>query len=92
MTRDAGRALEAKRVFDLFDHVIESSKLGIRKPDPRIYELMCETLDVDPNQCVYLDDLGINLKPARAMGMTTIKVLNEQQLLSDLKAATGFPI
>ena len=92
MTEDAGRANEAKKVFDLFDHVIESSKLGIRKPDPRIYQLMCDTLEVDPAKCVYLDDLGINLKPARAMGMTTIKVLNEPQLLSDLKAATGFPI
>ncbi|MEL6245941.1 MAG: HAD family hydrolase, partial [Pseudomonadota bacterium] len=53
-------------------------------------ELMCEALQVDPSRCVYLDDLGINLKPARAMGMTTIKVLNEEQLLSDLSAATGF--
>lgn len=92
MTEDSGRANEAKKVFELFDHVIESSKLGIRKPDPRIYEMMCEALQVDPNRCVYLDDLGINLKPARAMGMVTIKVLNEQQLLSDLKAATGYRI
>lgn len=92
MTEDADRANEAKKVFELFDHVIESSKLGIRKPNPRIYEMMCEALQVDPNRCVYLDDLGINLKPARAMGMVTIKVLNEQQLLSDLKAATGYAI
>ncbi|MEL6828998.1 MAG: HAD-IA family hydrolase [Pseudomonadota bacterium] len=92
MTEDSDRANEARQVFDLFDHVIESSKLGIRKPDPKIYALMCEALEVDPKHCVYLDDLGINLKPARAMGMATIKVLNEQQLLSDLKAATGFPI
>jgi putative hydrolase of the HAD superfamily len=92
MTEDTDRATEAQKVFELFEHVIESSKLGIRKPDPRIYEMMCEALQVDPNQCVYLDDLGINLKPARAMGMTTIKVLNEDQLLADLKAATGFPI
>lgn len=92
MTSDDGRAAEIAKVFDLFDEVIESSKLGIRKPDPRIYALMCEALDVDPEACVYLDDLGINLKPARAMGMTTIKVLNEEQLLSDLAEATGWPV
>ena len=68
------------------------SKLGIRKPDPRIYALMCEALEVDPSDCVYLDDLGINLKPARAMGMTTIKVLGEDQLLDDLKSATGYAV
>jgi len=90
MTNDAGKAAKAGEVLALFDHVIESSKLGIRKPDPRIYALMCEALDVDPNKCIYLDDLGINLKPARAMGMTTIKVLDEAQLLDDLRAATGF--
>ncbi|MBR9835983.1 MAG: HAD-IA family hydrolase [Alphaproteobacteria bacterium] len=90
MSSDSSKAEAAGAVLDLFDHVIESSKLGIRKPNPRIYELMCETLDVAPENCVYLDDLGINLKPARAMGMTTIKVLNEAQLLDDLRAATGF--
>ena len=90
MTSDAGRAADIARVFDQFDHVIESSKIGIRKPDPRIYALMCEALDVEASGCVYLDDLGINLKPARAMGMTTIKVLSEDQLLADLANATGF--
>lgn len=92
MQNDEGRASEIENVFGLFDEMIESSKLGIRKPDPRIYALMCEALDVDPNHCVYLDDLGINLKPARAMGMTTIKVLNEDQLLADLEAATGWKL
>lgn len=92
MTDSDERAAEISKVFELFDEVIESSKLGIRKPDPRIYALMCEALDVDPAHCVYLDDLGINLKPARAMGMTTIKVLNEEQLLSDLAEATGWMV
>ena len=92
MTSDENRAREAANVLALFDHVIESSKLGIRKPNPRIYEMMCETLDVDPKHCVYLDDLGINLKPARAMGMTTIKVLTEEQLLHDLAEATGYAL
>lgn len=59
--------------FSLFDHVIESSKAGIRKPEPKIYEMMCEALGVTPDACIFIDDLGINLKPARAMGMTTIK-------------------
>lgn len=90
MSSDANKAAQVFEIMTLFDHVIESSKLGIRKPDPRIYALMCEALDVDPARCVYLDDLGINLKPARAMGMHTIKVLNEAQLLQDLKGATGF--
>jgi putative hydrolase of the HAD superfamily len=92
MTQDENKAAEVARVFDLFDHVIESSKLGIRKPDPRIYELMCEALGVDPGACVYLDDLGINLKPAREMGMATIKVISEDQLLTDLAAVTGYAV
>jgi len=90
MSNDASKAAKASAVLSLFDHVVESSKLGIRKPDPRIYALMCEALDVEPSNCIYLDDLGINLKPARAMGMTTIKVVSEAQLLDDLRAATGF--
>jgi len=68
----AGAAVAA--ILDRFDHVIESSKAGVRKPEPRIYEMMCEALGAQPEACVFLDDLGINLKPARAMGMTTIKV------------------
>ena len=67
-----------------FDAVIESSKVGVRKPEPRFYEIACETLDVAPSACVFLDDLGINLKPAAAMGMTTIKVLSAQQALTEL--------
>lgn len=90
MSSDPEKAKAVGNVLKLFDHVIESSKVGLRKPDPRIYALMCEALDVDPKRCIYIDDLGINLKPARAMGMTTIKALNEQQILDDLSAATGF--
>ena len=92
MTNDEAKAEQVAKVFTMFDHVIESSKLGIRKPDPRIYALMCEALDVDPAECVYLDDIGHNLKPARDMGMTTIKVLSEDQLLADLQAATGYDV
>jgi putative hydrolase of the HAD superfamily len=84
-----GRSLYIAEVMTLFDHVIESAKIGLRKPDPRIYRMMVEALGVDPQACVYLDDLGVNLKPAREMGMTTIKVLNAQQALAELEAATG---
>ncbi len=72
-------------VFDLFDHVIESSKVGLRKPDPKIYLMACDALNIEPHQAVYLDDLGINLKPARALGMTTIKVVGVDQALSELE-------
>ncbi len=76
----------------LFDHVIESAKIGLRKPDPKIYAMMTEALSVDPQNCVYLDDLGVNLKPARAMGMTTIKVTDAAQALVELEAATGLAL
>jgi putative hydrolase of the HAD superfamily len=85
----SGRSLYVAEVMVLFDHVIESAKISLRKPDPRIYQQMVETLAVDPKRCVYLDDLGVNLKPAREMGMTTIKVLNAAQAITELEAATG---
>src|SRR5437764_790591 len=84
-----GRTLYIAEVMALFDHVIESAKIGLRKPDPRIYGMMVEALGVDPARCVYLDDLGVNLKPARQMGMTTIKVIDASQALGELEAATG---
>lgn len=87
-----GRSLYIAEVMVLFDHVIESAKIGLRKPDPRIYRLMVETLKVDPNKCVYLDDLGVNLKPAREMGMTTIKVASGAQAIAELEAATGLKL
>ena len=90
MSFDAAKAEAVANVMALFDHVIESSKIGLRKPDPQIYAQMCKTLEIDPKACIYIDDLGINLKPARTMGMTTIKALDEQQILDDLAAATGF--
>ena len=68
----------------LFEVIIESSKAGVRKPTPRFYELACEALNVEPAACVFLDDLGINLKPARAMGMTTIKVVDPHVALAEL--------
>jgi putative hydrolase of the HAD superfamily len=86
---DSAPAARASAVMPLFDLVIESSKEGIRKPDPAIYQLTCERLGIRPSEAVFLDDLGINLKPARALGMTTIKVVSEDQALSELAQHTG---
>jgi putative hydrolase of the HAD superfamily len=82
-------ASRAGEIMALFDQVIESSKAGVRKPDPRIYQMMCEALGVAPGACVYLDDLGVNCKPAAALGMKAIKVVSEAQLLADLARHTG---
>ena len=76
-------------VMALFDVIVESSKAGVRKPDPRIYLMACEQLNVAPATCVYLDDLGVNCKPAAALGMAAIKVVSEAQALDDLSRATG---
>ena len=70
----AGNLETLNTIFSNFDHVIESSKAGVRKPEPRIYEMMCDALNTAPEKCIFLDDLGINLKPAKAMGMRTIQV------------------
>jgi putative hydrolase of the HAD superfamily len=91
MARDNARADAVQAVMDLFDLVVESSVEGIRKPDPRIYRLACDRLGVDPARTVFLDDLGINLKPARALGMQTIKVVDEDQAIEALYAVTGLP-
>jgi putative hydrolase of the HAD superfamily len=87
-----GRTIYSREIMDMFHAVIESSKVGIRKPDPRIYHMMCQALGVSPESCVYLDDLGINLKPARAMGMTTIKVESGPQAIGELEQATGLKL
>ena len=88
----ASRAAGRDDVLAMFDAVIESSKVGVRKPDERFYEIACETVGVSPDECVFLDDLGVNLKPAKAMGMTTIKVLNADQAINDLEQVVGFPL
>jgi putative hydrolase of the HAD superfamily len=87
-----GRSLYIAEVMALFDHVIESAKIGLRKPDPCIYRMMVDALGVEPKACVYLDDLGINLKPARDMGMTTIKVVSAPQAIAELETATGLSL
>ena len=92
MTRSEQAAIEVADIMARFAHVIESSKAGVRKPDPRIYEMMCETLGVEPGACVYLDDLGINCKPAAALGMHAIKVTSGEQALADLSAVLGMQL
>ena len=82
----AERAETIGAIMARFDHVVESSKVGCRKPEPRFYEIACELLGVQPHECVFLDDLGINLKPAAAMGMRTIKVLAADQAIAELSA------
>ena len=87
MARSEELAAEVAAIMARFDHVIESSKVGVRKPDPRIYEMMCEKLGARPANCIYLDDLGINCKPASQLGMHAIKVTSGEQALADLSAA-----
>lgn len=87
MTRSEEAANEVADIMARFDHVIESSKAGVRKPDPRIYQMMCEALGAEPSACIYLDDLGINCKPASQLGMHAIKVTSGEQALADLSAA-----
>ena len=89
MSNTAADAAAINEVMGIFECVIESSKVGIRKPDPQIYTMACELLGIDPVEAIYLDDLGINLKPARALGMHTIKVVSEEQAIGDLSQALG---
>ena len=74
---------EVKKVVEIFDILVESSIEGCRKPEERFYEIACERLAVNPESCVFLDDLGINLKPARAMGMKTIKVVEPEKAIEE---------
>lgn len=92
MTRSQEAATEVAAIMARFEHVIESSKAGVRKPDPRIYQMMCEKLEVEPGECIYLDDLGINCKPAAQLGMRAIKVTSGEQALADLSAVLGIPL
>lgn len=92
MARSGDRSDAYEQVFARFEHVIESSKAGVRKPDPRIYQMMCDHLGVGPDVCVYLDDLGINCKPAAQLGMAAIKVTSGEQALADLSALLGLDL
>jgi len=92
MARSGDKRDAYEQVFARFEAVIESSKAGVRKPDPRIYLMMCEQLGLEAAQCVYLDDLGINCKPAAQLGMAAIKVTSGEQALADLSALLGLPL
>ena len=84
MSSDDDKVSKVSKVMALFDDVIESSVEGIRKPNPEIYKLACQRISVEPEKCLFIDDLGINLKPAKELGMKTIKVLSEAQALKDI--------
>jgi putative hydrolase of the HAD superfamily len=88
----AGEGDRTRPLRDHFDVFVESSVLGMRKPDPRIYVHACRALGAPPQQVVFLDDIGRNLKPARALGMTTIKVSDPDQALGELEAVLGFAL
>ena len=92
MSSDDDKASKVSKVMELFDDVIESSVEGIRKPNPEIYKLACQRISVEPHKCLFIDDLGINLKPAKELGMKTIKVLNEAQALKDICLITNITL
>lgn len=79
-------------VLGYFDVIVESSRVGTRKPDPAFYEHACALLEIEPTDAVFLDDLGVNLKPARAMGMATIKVDDPDVAIAELEQIVGFPL
>lgn len=79
-------------LLDIFDEIVESSRIGVRKPQVEFYEIACERVGVAADEAVFLDDLGVNLKPARELGMTTIKVVDPAVALRELEAAVGFPV
>ncbi len=83
---------EVEQIMRRFEFVVESSKVGCRKPEPQFYELACQLTGVDPHDVVFLDDLGINLKPAKALGMTTIKVVSADQAIHDLSTVLSIPL
>jgi putative hydrolase of the HAD superfamily len=89
---DAPTTRERSPILDLFDVMVESSRIGVRKPEPRFYEIACEQLGIEPTAAVMLDDLGVNLKPAREMGMTTIKFVDAAAALQELEALLGFSL
>lgn len=90
--RPGDRDRAVAEIMARFDAVVESSKVGVRKPEPAFYEIACALLGVEPAACVFLDDLGVNLKPAAAMGMTTIKVRDAPQALTELEGILGISL
>lgn len=87
-----GRRGQLAEVMKLFDVVVESSQIGVRKPEPEFYRIACDLLSIEPHEAVFLDDLGVNLKPAKAMGMITIKVVDPDVAIAELETAVGFSL
>ena len=79
-------------IMQLFDFVIESSKVNVRKPDPDFYLLACKKAKISPDEAIFLDDLGINLKPAKELGMKTIKVIDPDVALDELQSLLDFKL
>jgi len=91
-TRTPAKQAEIDEIMKIFGVVVESSKVGVRKPEPEFYRQACAMLEIEPQQAIFLDDLGINLKPARAMGMATIKVTSPAQALAELEGLLGHSV
>ena len=91
-TREQDSGAKTWDLSAIFDVFIESSIEGLRKPDPLIYQLVCERMQISPSEAVFLDDIGANLKPARALGMTTIRVVEPEAALRELEQVLGFPL
>ncbi len=89
---DASKTRDWENALELFNIIIESSQVGVRKPEPEFFELACQQLSIEPRQAVFLDDLGANLKPARAMGMHTIKVTDPDLALDELASLLGIDL
>jgi len=89
---DASTKVARSPILDLFDVIVESSVVGVRKPEPEFYRIACTQLEIEPSEAVMLDDLGVNLKPAREMGMRTIKVIDAQAALTELGGVLGFAL
>ncbi len=89
MARDAAKAAEISDILARFDVLFESSKLGIRKPDARIYQMAADAIGIAPARCIYLDDLGVNCKGAAQLGMTAIKVGDADAALEALWKLLG---
>lgn len=89
MASSSERARQIAQVMTVFDAIVESSKVGVRKPELKFYEMACEMMEVEAKEVIFLDDLGVNLKPAKAMGMRTIKVFSADQALADLEGILG---
>ena len=92
MARTSEQAASVAQIMQMFEVVVESAKVGIRKPDVRIYELACSELGVDPRNWAYLDDLGINCKPAANLGMVAIKVVHPEVAIDHLESVVGFSL